>query len=65
MPSNARLLPRNPVASIADHRELDRLLRLVAKLQTSPRPRLIDRKTDAPKEARRMAARRRIKPRHL
>lgn len=65
MSSNARLLPRNPVTAIADHRELDRLLRLVAKLQTSPRPQLIERETGAPKKAGRIAARRRIKPRHL
>jgi hypothetical protein len=62
MPSDSRLLPRNATTNIADHRELDRLLGLAAKLQTSPRLELIERKT-ASKKARRIEAIRRIKPR--
>ncbi len=63
MPSNSRLPRRNAVTNIADHRELDRLLRLAAKLQMSPRPRLLEPKTAAPKGAGRIASRRRMKPR--
>jgi hypothetical protein len=63
MPSNSRLPRRNPVTNIADHRELDRLLRLAAKLQMSPRPRLLEPKPASPKRAGRAAAHRGTKPR--
>jgi hypothetical protein len=63
MPSHSGVLPRNAVTKIADRREFDRLLRLAAKLQPSPGPQLLARKSDAPKEAVRVGVRRRTKPR--
>lgn len=62
MPSDSRLLPRNAITNIADHRELDRLLGLAAKLQTSPPLELIERET-ASEKAGRIVAIRRMKPR--
>jgi hypothetical protein len=62
MPSNSGFPARNSATNFADHRELDRLLRLAAKLQGSLRPQLIEPKPAASARAGRIAARRRIKP---